>query len=32
LDALERRDLMAAQAVTLSAIWDNPEDEAWDDV
>jgi hypothetical protein len=28
----EWRDLMNAQAGPLTAIWDNPEDEAWDRV
>jgi hypothetical protein len=29
LDAAERRDLIDAQSSALSAVWDNPEDEAW---
>lgn len=28
----EWRDLMNAQSATLAAVWDNKEDEAWDDV
>lgn len=28
----EWRDLMNAQAKGLEAVWDNPEDQAWDDV
>jgi hypothetical protein len=28
----EWRDLMSAQATGLTAVWDNAEDEAWDDV
>ncbi len=26
------RDLMTAQQPTLTSVWDNPEDEAWDHV
>ena len=26
------RDLMEAQSVALAGIWDNPDDEAWDNV
>lgn len=26
------RDLMKAQAASLKAVWDNAEDEAWNDV
>lgn len=29
-DRAEMMDLMAAQEKTLSHIWDNAEDEAWD--
>ncbi len=28
----ELRDLTNAQSVSLGAMWDNKEDEAWDDV
>jgi hypothetical protein len=28
----EWRDLMNAQSVALAAVWDNEEDEAWNDV
>jgi len=28
----EWRDLMDAQSVALEAVWDNQEDEAWNDV
>ena len=28
----EWRDLMHAQSTALTAVWDNPEDEAWNDV
>ena len=28
----EWRDLMNAQSVTLAAVWDNEEDEVWNDV
>lgn len=28
----EWRNLMDAQAVALAAVWDNPEDEAWNSV
>ena len=28
----EWRDLMNAQATGLAAVWDNAEDEAWNDV
>ena len=28
----EWRDLMDAQSETLAAVWDNAEDEAWDNV
>ena len=34
-DRLERgewRDLMDAQSVALAAVWDNQEDEAWNNV
>lgn len=34
-DRLERgewRDLMEAQSVALAAVWDNQEDEAWNNV
>jgi hypothetical protein len=25
-------DLMNAQATSLAAVWDNPEDKVWDDI
>ncbi len=28
----EWRNLMDAQSVALAAVWDNPEDEAWNSV
>ena len=28
----EWRDLIAAQTVSLTAVWDNPENEAWNNV
>jgi hypothetical protein len=28
----EWRDLIDAQTVALTAVWDNPEDEAWNNV
>lgn len=28
----EWRDLIDAQSVALAGLWDNPEDEAWDNV
>ncbi len=28
----EWRDLMHAQSVALAAVWDNPEDEVWNNV
>jgi hypothetical protein len=28
----EWRDLIEAQATALASVWDNAEDEAWDDV
>ncbi len=28
----EWRNLMDAQAVALASVWDNPDDEAWDNV
>jgi hypothetical protein len=31
-DAAEWRDLMQAQASSLTAVWDNAEDEVWDHV
>ncbi|MBF0561400.1 MAG: DUF2281 domain-containing protein [Alphaproteobacteria bacterium] len=31
-DRVEWRDLMKAQTPTLTAIWDNTEDEVWNDV
>jgi hypothetical protein len=31
-DRAEIRDLMDAQSKTLAAIWDNEEDEAWNNV
>ncbi len=32
LERGEWRDLARAQTVALAAVWDNPEDEAWNDV
>ena len=32
LESTEARDLMDAQSVALTAVWNNAEDEAWDDV
>jgi hypothetical protein len=29
-DGGERRDLMAAQAASLAPVWDNADDEVWD--
>ena len=31
-DYAEWRDLINAQSTGLAAVWDNPEDEVWDDV
>ncbi len=31
-DQTEWRDLMAAQAASLASVWDNDEDEAWNNV
>jgi hypothetical protein len=31
-DRAEWRDLMAAQAASMDAAWDNPEDDVWDHV
>ena len=31
-DREEWKDLMNAQSVSMKAIWDNPEDEAWNDL
>jgi len=28
----EWQDLMGAQAASLAAVWDNPEDEVWNDL
>jgi len=28
----EWEDLMAAQAASLAAVWDNPDDEVWNDL
>ena len=28
----EWEDLMGAQAASLAAVWDNPEDEVWNDL
>jgi hypothetical protein len=28
----EWQDLMRAQAASLAAVWDNPEDEVWNDL
>jgi hypothetical protein len=29
-DRREWRDLMQAQSASLSSVWDNPEDQIWD--
>lgn len=31
-DQAEWRDLMDAQAKSLAPVWDNPEDQVWNDV
>jgi hypothetical protein len=31
-DRAEWRDMIAAQAASLDAVWDNPEDAVWDTV
>jgi hypothetical protein len=31
-DRAEWDDLMGAQAASLAAVWDNPEDEVWNDL
>lgn len=31
-DRAEWRDMMAAQAASLDAVWDNPDDGVWDKV
>lgn len=31
-ERVEWRDLMEAQSMALAAVWDNAEDEAWNDV
>ena len=31
-ERVEWEDLMGAQAISLAAVWDNPEDEVWNDL
>ncbi len=31
-DRRERRDLIDARSVSMAGVWDNKEDEAWDNV
>ncbi|MBV5275388.1 MAG: DUF2281 domain-containing protein [Lamprocystis purpurea] len=31
-ERVEWEDLMGAQAASLAAVWDNPDDEVWNDL